>query len=196
MTSGVINVDDHLFYLSSRAMYDFGAARQSRIDGLVSDFDGTLAVMAGIAAGPVRIHASLVDEAPQDLDTTPDTGSGRLITAGPLYFYGPDGDTFSPPEFAAVERSAYGVQIQAEGRDVAWDLVVTEPVEDYNVIVWPLRPSERFALLKQAHKQALARTTPGVFVGEEARRRQREARARQEQKRNGGDVGPGEAAHR
>ena len=109
-----------------------------------------LIVVTGCASGPVR--ASLTAHLTSLGDAAPATPSGvaaweaveevSLPVSRPLFWSSADstlrpGDLPSEPAFVPAAPGPHRVRVSARGRNLAYDLVVAEPVEDYHLDVWP-----------------------------------------------------------
>lgn len=107
--------------------------------------DGEPRLLTGVAMGPVSIQVErhdqgVVGDVPdgwQDvIEFSCEALDDRVVAAGP--FADDPGAQFAlnPPG-----ADWFRLRVHGRGRDVAWDLVVTEPCEDYLLVSWPEPPS-------------------------------------------------------
>jgi hypothetical protein len=113
----------------------------------VAEVPGHLIVRTGCATGPVRATLTVHSASPEvALDGGPGgTGPWEAVeevsmpVTEPLFWFSPDPGLDLPTEaaFAPATPGPHRFRISARGRNLAYDLAILEPVEDYLIQVWP-----------------------------------------------------------
>ncbi len=110
-----------------------------KLNSLTASTDSGLMLFTGIAMGPVRMHLEAATaEVEVDLDDWETVVEVPLETPeGRIAFSTLFGGGAPDVNMATSGPGTYQVRVGNRGHDVAYDLVVTEPVEDLLVQVWP-----------------------------------------------------------
>lgn len=148
----------HTFYLA-----DSGASPEPKFEpgnGLILVQPGVAVVYTGIHTGQVAVSVELWDGRPTELITdgwdevvevTMRAPIGQVRVRGPM-----DNPPEGLPELTEAGPGNYRVRVHARGRDTAPDLVAFEPVEQYNIIIWPGQPADEI-VYKQTDEYGASR---------------------------------------
>lgn len=134
-----IKADYHQF-LIAEANIPGGDIPPRTLPLICSAGPGSGYVWTGIAAGPVRVEARLLDGRPEDLEldewetaveTDHESPGGGVFLRSPVTIGNETTDVIVP------EPGLYRVLACSKGRGKQWDSYVTEPIEDYRIWFWP-----------------------------------------------------------
>ncbi len=137
---GTLDVDFHQFTIRSRADLDEPVQDSPAQDLLFAPRRAHVAVLSGIASGPVAVTTQRLDTAPDQVaDGWEDVAEVSLaVDAGEALRV--VGWTRELPEDEArldVGPGTYRVRVHARGRDSAYDAAVLEVLEEFLVQAWP-----------------------------------------------------------
>ncbi|MEV6897717.1 hypothetical protein [Amycolatopsis sp. NPDC051372] len=125
-------------------------------NGLVgTDFINGAVVLTGIHTGSVTVTVQALDAAPDsvELDGWDEVAEVSVDSEyGELIVHGVDEAHPDFPELAHAGPGSYRLRVHARGRDIAPHLNVEDPVEDYQISVWPA-PEAPDAVYKQSDKR-------------------------------------------
>ncbi|GAB2679674.1 hypothetical protein GCM10027271_46130 [Saccharopolyspora gloriosae] len=138
--SGTVEASYHQFFLLDVDTYPEDAGRLSWQDnGLVTTTTGILAISTGIHTGPARLVVERLSSAPplttrtwdDVVETSLHVPQRELRVAGLMQEPSPELRT--PVQ---VDSTLCRVRVHASGRDTAFDVAVSDAVEDYLVQLW------------------------------------------------------------
>jgi len=135
---GVVDVDFHQFTISSGYGPD-----EPVLDGsaclLRFPTATRVAVMSGVATGPVTVHTQALSQAPTAVaDGWQDVAEVSLVVGeDPLVVGGWNLALGEDERLDVAGPGTYRVRVHANGRDTDYDAAVFEPVEQYVVQAWP-----------------------------------------------------------
>ncbi len=184
-----VHVADHSFGLLDNGELPIDSGSWS--NGLIKVMDVGALIYTGIDRGYVRLMLDLTTQPPAQVDAGPwdeivevsitcDEGSLRIDS----FEQGPPDDL---PLLSTGGPGSYRVRVHARGRDLKYDMVSNDPIEDYLLIIWPaeaspevvLRATDRCgASLRASAANDVAWPQPQLTSAEDAEE-QRRARARQ-----------------
>ncbi|RYV50786.1 hypothetical protein [Pengzhenrongella frigida] len=148
-------------------------------------------LLAGIVMGPARVTIRTLDARPDVVEAGwEDVGEVSILADGrPVFVRGPWVE-HRDLRFDLVDGGTgwYRVRAHARGRDLLYDLVAEEPVEDYLLVAWPEAPAEPHTVqVTSKHGSELAATPfPWMPAAEpDPLRRAAEANLRDAARRNG-----------
>jgi hypothetical protein len=175
---------DYVTRVDERSIDLRGVAAQPHlvdmVGGLVAGLaGGQLRIVTGIAMGPVRVAvrqrvappAAVVDGWEDVVEVSCRAVEDDVVAAGP-YDDAPDLRFAVNPPGAGWFR----LRVHARGRDLDYDLVATEPHEEYLLVTWPAPPEPPAVLgaasgVAQQLEASQARSRPAV-TGEPAAARE------------------------
>lgn len=126
------------------------------IGGLVAVQAGAPRILTGIVAGPVRIAVDRRTAPPAvvadgwedvaEISCAPDEDADAVVAAGPYAAApGPQSALRLPDE------GWFRLRIHARYRDARYDLIATEPHEEYLLVTWPAQPEAPAVLAASSH---------------------------------------------
>ena len=148
--TGTAVVDHHQFVVGSQTAETYEPSETGSVIEVGPNF---VTVMTGIAYGPVSLTVEVLDHEPDELD--PSSSSWEVVEEATIKVSKPvrvitmDGELL--PDFARVSitKGMNTFRVSAQGRDLNWDLTVTEPTESYLVQVWKVTQP---AAMRRLHK--------------------------------------------
>ncbi|QIS02628.1 hypothetical protein F5X71_10130 [Nocardia brasiliensis] len=124
--TGAVSVDHHQFLLTAAATDPTDITAES---DLIWTGPGFVAVQAGIAYGPVTLTLDTTAESGVELTDWDIVEETVIESAEELLVISLDGHVAE--QFAPVPPGRYRVRVHARGRDLNYDIDVTEPSETY-----------------------------------------------------------------
>ncbi|WP_230091246.1 transposase [Rhodococcus sp. AQ5-07] len=135
--TGTAVVDCHQFVVGSPTAETYEPSETGSVIEVGPNF---VTIMTGIAYGPASLAIEVLDHEPGELD--PSSVEWEVVEEATVKISKPvraittDGELL--PDFAKVPiaKGMHTFRVSAQGRDLNWDLTVTEPTESYLVQVW------------------------------------------------------------
>ncbi|MDJ0402994.1 transposase [Rhodococcus erythropolis] len=148
--TGTAVVDHHQFVVGSQTAETYEPSETGSVIEVGPNF---VTIMTGIAYGPVSLTIEVLDDEPGELD--PSSVEWEVVEEATVKISRPfrvittDGDLL--PDFAKVPitKGMNMFRVSGRGRDLKWDLTVTEPTESYLVQVWKVTQP---AAMRRLHK--------------------------------------------
>lgn len=126
----------------------------------------TARIVTGIFMGPVSVDIEPLEARPTDDDTRWEDVAeftARRVKGAPVSVHGemelPAEDT---PDLAPGDSELVRIRVSATGRDVSFDLAVSEPTEQYLVQVWPVDQDEKVTWRSSSRTAASRRASKPV----------------------------------
>ncbi|MFC4603500.1 hypothetical protein [Rhodococcus kronopolitis] len=146
--NGVVRVDHHQFILGSAETDTLATTTEG---SLIDLGPGFVTVRTGIAYGPALLSVELHGQSP-----APSASDWEVVEEGsitvdePIHVLTLDGEVVSPFDetLRHVDADTYRVRVSARGRDLKWDMDVSEPVESYSMDLWRA-PFGKFEQIKK-----------------------------------------------
>lgn len=135
-TRGVVRADHHQFSLGAVETDTLATTTEG---SLIDLGPGFVTVRTGIAYGPAALSVELHGTPPALSDSAWEVVEECSITVDqPIHVLTLDGEVVSPFDetLQHVDAGTYRVRVSARGRDLMWDMDVSEPVESYAVDLW------------------------------------------------------------
>jgi hypothetical protein len=159
---GVVYVSHHQWYLKDeKAMPKPPFAPSNE---LVITQRGVAVIFTGISSGPVNVEVEVRREPPAQVSTD---GWEEVVetmleaTVGRVRITGLMADPpVAFPVLTADGPGPYRIRVHARGRDTAPDLAVSDPVEDYLLVIWPARPEPEIVYKQTDTYGAMLRWAP------------------------------------
>ncbi|KQV14644.1 MULTISPECIES: hypothetical protein [unclassified Kitasatospora] len=157
MTSNpvLVRVADHSFGLLDAGMIPSGPEDFST--GLIVIMTAGTRIHTGIDSGPVAVAVTVRAARPPETQLPADDWT-EIVEAS---IHAPNGSlrvdslangpTLELPLLTPEGAGWYRILVQARGRDNAFDAVVSQPVEDYQISIWPEPPSPPRIIQAQDH---------------------------------------------
>ena len=164
VTAGdVVHVSRHQFGLIDH-IWPRARTETSVVPGLATIHPQAVLIYTGVAGGVVNVSVEVRDTPPaapelDDWDEVADfdfeTVTGEMIVAASMS---------SPPQLPVLTPDGpgrYRARLSVRGRDTSFDLTVTEPVEDYDLKVWPVDVAQATISYKQTDEYGARRRDRG-----------------------------------
>lgn len=164
--SGVVRVEHHQFSLGS---VETDTLATSAEGSLIVLGPGFVTVQTGIAYGPASLSVELHDGSPAlSASSWEVVEEGSITVDEAIHVLTLDGEVVSPFDetLRHVDAGTYRVRVSARGRDLQWDMDVSEPVESYAIDLWRA-PFGEFEQIKK-QDQAWSEESESDDTGPEA----------------------------
>jgi hypothetical protein len=148
IASGIVQVDHHQFTVG---MVEADTLDTSDEGSLIVLGPGFVTVRTGIAYGPASLSVELHDARPELSDRGWEVIEECSVKFDvPLHILTLDGEVVGQFDeiLQHADAGTYRVRIEARGRDLMWDVDVTEPTESYAIHLWRA-PLSKFEKIKK-----------------------------------------------
>lgn len=161
--SCVIDVSHHLLYVQDAGSQPPPLLTPS--NGLTASGKGIVVVFTGIASGLVRVVVEVHEDPPPDpqldewdevVETALVAPLGRIVVRGPMSDPPPN-----LPNLARQGAGQYRLRVYARGRDIAPDTATLDPIEDYQLAIWPSADTQETIFKNSDRFGAGLRQLPG-----------------------------------
>ncbi|MFD9595075.1 hypothetical protein ACFWA9_20300 [Kitasatospora sp. NPDC059973] len=153
-TPVLVHVSDRSFGLLDTGLIPVGP-EDDYSNGLVITMTSGARIHTGIHTGPACAYVTVLTARPDD-GKGPDPRWSEVVEASVHAPRGnlrvdslSDGPVPGLPVLSAQGPGWYRLLVKARGRDTAPDSVVSEPVEDYEITIWPEPPSRSHIIQTQ-----------------------------------------------
>ncbi|MBF6130064.1 hypothetical protein [Nocardia brasiliensis] len=157
--TGVVGVDHHQFLLTAAATDPTDITAES---DLIWTGPGFIAVQAGIAYGPVTLILDTTAESGVELADWDFVEETAIESAEELLVISLDGHVAE--QFTPVPPGRYRVRVHARGRDLNYDLDVTEPSETYLIQLTPTGDSDGIGVITSLHTTGASDAAPARII--------------------------------
>ncbi|WP_067694742.1 transposase [Nocardia jejuensis] len=136
MHTGTVEADHHQFVIGSPSAVTYEPAATGSVIEVGPNF---VTVMTGVAYGPVSVTVEVLTTKPNGLsavDAWQVIEEATIQVSKPFRVLTLGGDVARDFPTLSIQKGLNTVRVSATGRDMNWDLTVTEPTESYLVQIW------------------------------------------------------------
>ena len=157
-TKAVVHAEDGLIGIDGITHSPSASPAPLAATGLIMIIWPNLHIRTGVAMGPAVVELESLDAVPSDLaepssavwweevvEFTAETAPGSFVAVHGASELPPEGASMAVPTKTSVP-SHLRVRVSAAGRQIAPDLVVTEPCEHYLLQFWPVEAGDDLVL--------------------------------------------------
>ena len=161
--SDVVRISHHQFGLIDD-IWPGARTETSVVPGLATIHPPAVLIYTGVAGGVVNVSVEVREAPPaapeldgwdEIADFDFETVTGEMMVAATM---------FSSPQLPVLTPDGpgrYRARLSVRGRDTSFDLTVTEPVEDYDLKVWPVNVAQATISHKQTDEYGARRRARG-----------------------------------